>query len=310
MRSIALINSISGMSEICSKYDAFLIDQWGVLHNGKTPYSGTIKCLRNLQLQNKNLILLSNSSKRKQNSANGLHRVGIDPDMFSDIITSGEIGWNLIKDRKLDFLLPKERKPKVFVIGNGDDDFDYIDTCNCILSTPEEADFVLARGTFSILSGTNEVKTFKTADELIENISPFMERCAARNLPLLVTNPDFDRPGTLSPMPGRISQMYSLIDNTIKIQSIGKPFPLVYQTCLRSLSVPLQRICGVGDSVDHDIQGALSAGISALWTINGVHSAELGAKEGNTELPSTQLLEDFLSKKQIVPSHMVGSFQW
>jgi hypothetical protein len=45
------------------------------------------------------------------------------------------------------------KKLKVFVIGNNDDDAEYISSCHCIPAAPEEADFVLARGTFCFMTG-------------------------------------------------------------------------------------------------------------------------------------------------------------
>ena len=39
---------IDGLSQIHRKYDAFLIDLWGVIHNGVTLYPGAIDVLKNL----------------------------------------------------------------------------------------------------------------------------------------------------------------------------------------------------------------------------------------------------------------------
>ena len=43
---------IKGLYEIYHKYDAFLIDLWGVVHNGLELYSGAIKVLENLSKLN------------------------------------------------------------------------------------------------------------------------------------------------------------------------------------------------------------------------------------------------------------------
>ena len=45
-------------------FDEFLIDQFGVLHDGMRPYQGAIPCLTKLKELGKNVILLSNSGKR------------------------------------------------------------------------------------------------------------------------------------------------------------------------------------------------------------------------------------------------------
>ena len=61
------INSISSQ-EILDKYDTFLLDMWGVLHDGSKPYEGVLQTVKELKGMGKNLIILSNSSKRRENS--------------------------------------------------------------------------------------------------------------------------------------------------------------------------------------------------------------------------------------------------
>ena len=251
------LNVVCGMDSVSELYDSFIIDQWGVLHDGKTPYAGVTECLQKLKSDGKNLILLSNSSKRKVNSVKGLDKVGIKSILFDEIVTSGELAWNAIMDRRFDFKISSlsdtsvgqqgfdvavisddsKRALKVFVIGNNDDDTEYIRSCGCVLSPPESADFILARGTFCIMTGSaasgavltsSSVKAsvplstkepsalgptepslngsiaFSNAEDLIANIDPYLQRCIARGLPMLVSNPDFTRPGSGAPMPGQI----------------------------------------------------------------------------------------------------------
>ena len=62
--------SISGLSspEILENYDTFLLDMWGVMHNGSEPYAGVLDAVKELKALGKKLIILSNSSKRRENS--------------------------------------------------------------------------------------------------------------------------------------------------------------------------------------------------------------------------------------------------
>ena len=48
---------IKGLSEVHSKYDAFFIDLWGVIHNGVELYPEAIKVLENLNKKNKRFVL-------------------------------------------------------------------------------------------------------------------------------------------------------------------------------------------------------------------------------------------------------------
>ena len=60
--------NIVGLSEVIDQYDLFIIDQWGVLHNGQTGYHYAIDCVENLITLQKKLIIrnylkISTSSK-------------------------------------------------------------------------------------------------------------------------------------------------------------------------------------------------------------------------------------------------------
>lgn len=45
---------------------------WGVMHNGSEPYEGVLEAVKELKRVGKKMIILSNSSKRRENSHNML----------------------------------------------------------------------------------------------------------------------------------------------------------------------------------------------------------------------------------------------
>ena len=69
------------------------------------------------------------------------------------------------------------------------------------------------------------------------------------------------------------------------------------------------RVCGVGDSLDHDILGAKTAGINSVWTANGVHSQELGTTEGSPVLAAKNVLARMYEEYEITPTHTIASFK-
>lgn len=313
---------IDGLSQLLPKYDHFIIDQWGVLHDGKNPYESVNECLEMMKQSKKKLILLSNSSKRRISSYEGLKKVGISPQLFDGIVTSGELGWSIINERNSKLftssVLEKSvnQKLKVFVIGNGDDDEEYVSSCNCEFADPSIASFVLARGTFAIWNSKDDVSKFSDAASLMREVTEILSVCAKYKLPMLVTNPDFHRPGTNSPMPGLIAQQYLQLYPQATIEYIGKPYPLVYEACLSILgngiddSVDLSRVCCIGDSLEHDILGANRAGIDSVWIANGVHCSELGTAEGSSAQPDEDRMLSFLNNfADIKASYIVPSFQ-
>ena len=54
---------IDGLRTVQSKYDAFFIDLWGVVHNGVHLYEEAINVLENLNKLNKRFVLMSNAPR-------------------------------------------------------------------------------------------------------------------------------------------------------------------------------------------------------------------------------------------------------
>ena len=84
---------INSLSEIFNKYDIFILDQWGVMHDGHKGYKHAIEAVDKLIKENKKLIIISNSSRRKKNSIDRLNDLGFDKNHFMEIMTSGEMIW-------------------------------------------------------------------------------------------------------------------------------------------------------------------------------------------------------------------------
>ena len=80
-----------GIEEVAKDHDVFLLDMWGVMHDGNRPYDGVIDTIQKLKDAGKEMIILSNSSKRRENSLKMLSKLGFDPDDFSQVITSGDV---------------------------------------------------------------------------------------------------------------------------------------------------------------------------------------------------------------------------
>lgn len=72
-------------------------------------------------------------------------------------------------------------------------------------------------------------------------------------------------------------------------------------------------IAGVGDSLPHDILGALRAQISSVFVAGGVHFKELGVEQGLGGVPSDEAYSAAFSKHlegEGVPTHAVAAFRW
>ena len=77
----------------CSRYDAFLLDQFGVLHDGTNAISGAVDCFAQLVAQNKKCVILSNTSRRGGAGAVKLKKMGFAADALSGFVASGELAY-------------------------------------------------------------------------------------------------------------------------------------------------------------------------------------------------------------------------
>lgn len=260
---------VDGLSSptILDNYDTFIINMWGVMHDGHAPYDGVLHAVRQLKEAGKTLIILSNSSKRMVDSEKVLTKLGFNCDDFHTIITSGEVAHRLLRGdgnngycnnwNILDTLIQQNQR-EVFVFGNGDDDALYCSSAGWNLSSIEDADLIFARGTFTINDGSGTIIS-KEEDEALywKTVEQSMTIASQRKLPMLISNPDKIRPDpeNKTPMPGTLGDTYERYLWTTNcspigddspgmteegarayVRRIGKPFEEIYDVALSSLS--------------------------------------------------------------------------
>jgi len=96
------VKKIKSIDEIINDYDNFIIDQWGVMHDGTFGYDHAFNSINILNSNDKNLFIISNSSKRSKTSIDRLPKLGFKKNSFLNTVTSGEMIWQLLKKNFLD----------------------------------------------------------------------------------------------------------------------------------------------------------------------------------------------------------------
>jgi ribonucleotide monophosphatase NagD (HAD superfamily) len=90
---------LRGITDIINMYDIFLLDQFGVLHDGKNAIPGAIEVLNEIKRKkNKTCIIVSNSSQRSKFTLNRFYNLGFHEDVVCDAITSGESTYKYLKE--------------------------------------------------------------------------------------------------------------------------------------------------------------------------------------------------------------------
>lgn len=246
--------AISGIAEIADRFDAFLIDQFGVLRDGRGPYPNAAGTLVRLKQAGKRSVILSNSGKRSDENDRRLAELGFDPSSWDWFLTSGEVAWRIMDAESKP---GRERRTCLLISRDGDtsplDGLDIIRT-----ASGADADIVL------LAASEGDVHPLSYYEKLL---AP----AAGRGVPCLCTNPDkimLTRTGEAFGA-GRIAELYQALGGTVRW--IGKPFPDIYAAALDFLRpVEPSRICCIGDSVEHDIAGAEHAGLRSVLVTTGI----------------------------------------
>ena len=248
------------MRDLADLYDGFILDLWGVIHDGVRPYPGAVNCLARLKDAGKRSVLLSNAPRRAAVAQAAMRAMGIDDDLYSRILTSGEMTHTMLQDRTDPWFarlgnrvyhLGPERDRNV-IEGLGLDR----------MAAPEGAEFVLNTGPDDLGSVTDPAA-----------YDAVLASCLAAGLPMVCANPDLEvvRGGLRVVCAGTLAQRYEAAGG--EVRWVGKPDPAIYAPVLAMLGVA--RVLAVGDALRTDIAGAASVGLDSCWVLGGIHKDDL-----------------------------------
>ena len=281
------MKSIFSLNEIIYDYDTFIIDQWGVMHDGISGYPKAIECINYLYEKNKNLIIISNSSKRSNSSRKRLPEIGFNPDNFKKVITSGEMIWNLINNLQFN-----ENKNNCFHIFDNtkEDGLKFRDGLNNInfVEKLSDANFILA---------CTPYQNSKPIDYI-----PLLQESLKYNLTMYCANPDFETVEKNNKSKifcmGMISELYKNMGGNVII--LGKPEIAIYIEATNIIDLNKSRTIAVGDSLFHDIKGANNFKIDSILVKSGIHN-EIFDKEYKS-------FENLIQNHQIYPQYLINEF--
>ncbi len=286
-----------GISDISDSYAGFIIDQWGVLHDGKKVYDGVLECLEQLKDRGKHVIILSNSGKRAQANIDRLTKLGISPDLYDEMVTSGEVTWQELNSQNEGYF--KDIGKKCVVISRGGDRTIVNELDVEVVEDPKEADFL-------IISGSD------APDKLLEDYEPLLKNCARYNLKAICANPDsLGIMGGKSVMgPGALAMRYKDFGGIVEY--IGKPHQPIFQYCIKILQkndiYPGQTVM-IGDTMAHDILGGSLVNIDTCLVKNGLHASvfESCADASEVDKALNVLVRQY---NNIRPKYLVDNMTW
>jgi HAD superfamily hydrolase (TIGR01459 family) len=249
---------MSGFGALSANYDGFIVDLWGVVHDGVKPYPGVLDCLARLKSAAKRVVFLSNAPRRAEIIGEALAEMGITPDFYDGIMSSGEAVHLALRDRTDEFAALGRT---LYHLGPPRDRgiFDTLPLREA--TSPAEADFILNTGPDDIL-GPQDPSVYQ----------PVLDEGLKHKKPMVCANPDLEviRDGTRIICAGLLAEIYATAGG--KVIQRGKPDPAIYVPTLALLGTERHRTLAVGDSLRTDMAGAKAAGIDACWVLSGIHA--------------------------------------
>jgi HAD superfamily hydrolase (TIGR01459 family) len=238
---------IKGLSQVQSKYDAFFIDLWGVIHNGIELYPGAIEVLKNLNKLNKRFVLISNAPRPSKSVKKYLLNLKMDRSLLKNIFTSGEAALHTLRE--------KIYGEKFYHIGP-ERDKDLIIGFEKNKTSLKECDFILCTGLIEDVK--NSIDYYKNLLKKYTKIK------------MICTNPDLIvHRGTQSEYcAGALALAFEQLGG--KVVYFGKPYPEIYNFCVRKNEC----ILAIGDNLRTDIRGANNMKFDSLFITSGIHSDE------------------------------------
>ncbi|WP_338664023.1 TIGR01459 family HAD-type hydrolase [Pararoseomonas sp. SCSIO 73927] len=264
-----ILDSVAGLT---ARYRGFVLDLWGVVHDGKAAFPGVADALARMKAAGARIVFLSNAPRRAHVIEAQLTSFGVDRALYDHAMSSGEITWRMLRDRTHPFIRPLGSR--AMFIGTARDHSVVEGLGISLTDRAEEADWLLNTGPDP-----------EGARAGVEAFEPALQSALARDLPMVCVNPDraVIVGGRRIICAGALSERYVALGG--RTLEIGKPDPDAYGPVLQLLDLPRDQVVAIGDSPHTDLAGAQAAGLDAVWALGG-----LAAEEGLADADSATLV--------------------
>jgi HAD superfamily hydrolase (TIGR01459 family) len=284
----------TGLAELAPAYRALLCDVWGVVHNGVQAYPDAIDALTRYRALGGVVLLITNAPRRKAGIQAMFDKMGVPPDVYDDILSSG--------DATRDYLA-KRIGTRIYHLGP-ERDLSIYEGLPHVFGDEDDCEVVCCTGYF---------------DDETEGPDDYQERLAAwraRDVPMICANPDIvvERGGRMVWCAGAMAQRYRELGGETVM--IGKPHALVYEAALERISaiageaVPPQSVLAIGDALGTDVRGAIGQGLDLLFITGGIHADEFGSRDApDLAKVRERLATDGLAARAVMPRLVWGNGQ-
>ena len=268
------MKELNHLSDIYKNYDTFVIDLWGVIHNGVDLNPNAIKAVDQLKKNSKKIVFLSNAPRPSAKVINFLLKMKMDKKYLNHVMTSGEAAMHAINKKKFG---------KTFYHLGPTRDISVFEKVKDNRTDLENCDFILCTGLFDDYD--NDLNYYKKF--LMKHISK----------KLVCTNPDLTvhRGNVEELCAGSIAKVFEDLGG--EVVYFGKPHKEVYQMCFDSN----EKVLAIGDNLSTDIKGANNLNIDCIFISEGVH---------RDEFKDPSELDNLLNKYKVKANFFQTELKW
>lgn len=253
--SNSTIPVISGIGELADTADAWLVDVWGVMHNGAVAFKAAADACAEFRKSGGYVVLLTNAPRPAPAVVHQISRLGVPQSAYDAVLSSGDVTRGLVtqwRDKRIHHLGP-------------DRDRGIFEGIDVQFSTSIEADIV-------VLTGLIDDET-ETPEDYTTTLKSFQRR----NIAMLCANPDLraERGDKIVFCAGALAAAYESFGGDVVYA--GKPYLPIYELAFsmindgRGEETPKNRILAIGDGLKTDIAGAAAAGLRSVFVASGLH---------------------------------------
>lgn len=284
-RQIPIVSSIA---ELADGSEAWLVDVWGVMHNGIAPFAESVAACRAFRAKGGYVLLLTNAPRPADAVVQQLERVGVPRDAYDAVLSSGDVTRGLVQawaGRRIHHVGPER-------------DLGIFEGMDISFATSIDAEIVVCTG---LIDDETE-----TPDDYAITLRGFQRR----GILMICANPDLkvERGNRIVFCAGAIAQSYEALGGDVVYS--GKPHLPIYElaidTVARGLGRPVgkDRILAIGDGVLTDIKGASGAGIRNVFIASGIHV------DRSRPLDAATLAEVFADFEGTLPVAAMSALAW
>ena len=279
--TIPVIDAIAPLGE---GYAAWLVDIWGVMHNGVCAFPPAVEATRRYREQGGIVILLSNSPRPSEPLQRQLTSLGVSEESYDATVSSGDLTRHE---------LAKHEGARIFHLGP-ERDLPIFKDLDLTRVDAKDAELVVCTGLFN-----DETETPEDYEGLLREL-------AGRKLTMLCANPDHlvERGHSLVYCAGALAQPYE--EDGGEVIYAGKPYAPIYELAEETIArlagrkVARSEILAIGDGIRTDMAGAAEFGLDAVFVASGLHVGPGG--EGLDDLLLAELFEGRKAPRAAMPA--------